>query len=356
MSRFRGSVLFLGVAAQFLAIAPARADVPTDYKGTPYMGTPSAIPGRVELANLDVGGEGVSYHADHNRMNSAGYEPISGNDYRPTEKDLPNICKTNEMSMDFWVDGKPYPSDTVRAWYYMGYAHAHDWVKLTVNVAQAGTYNVSSNWASAGAEAGLSLWFNDGHSTADPTHPGDGENKSGIITLQGTSDYHKWKAYPNFAKVTLTAGVQVMTFHLEKDDHLQYGFLQFDLEGGNPIGTGGAGSGGAGGAGGAAANAGSGGVANGSGGGSGDSSVSPTGGAAGSAAVPAAGSAGTASSTGGASAAAGGTSSAPPTTSAPSDSSSCTYAPARHGSRSPASIALLLLSGLAFVRRRGVAR
>src|SRR5216683_5108649 len=83
--------------------SPARGDVPAGYTGTPYMGTPQAIPGRVELANLDVGGEGVSYHADHNRMNSAVYQPISGNDYRPTEMDLPNICKTNTQNMDHWV-------------------------------------------------------------------------------------------------------------------------------------------------------------------------------------------------------------------------------------------------------------
>ena len=250
MIRRLRQVLLVGLSAfSVLAAARARADIPADYTGTPYKGTPSAIPGRVDLVNVDLGGAEISYHADHNRMNSAGYEPISGNDYRPDEKDLPNICKTNEANPDTWVvDGTTYPSATNKVEYYIGYAHAVDWVKVTVNVAVAGKYDVSSNWASDGAKAGLSIWFNDGHSPVDPKHPKDGVNKSGVVILDGTSDFHKWKAYPKFTTVELAAGLQVMTFHLEQNDHLQYGFLQFDLQGGNPVGTGGAGGAGAGGA------------------------------------------------------------------------------------------------------------
>ena len=246
MNRFFRTVLPVSLAAvSCLAAAHARADIPADYLGKPYKGTPQVIPGRVELANLDTGGEGVSYHADHRRMNSAEYEPISGNDYRPDEKDLPNICKTNGASDDHWADdGTLYPSEADPHWYYMGYAHAVDWVKVTVDVKAAGKYNVSSWWASAGDMWGLSIWFNDGHGTSDAMRPKDGVNKSGLIEMAGTSDYHKWKKYPNFAMVDLSAGLQVMTFHLEKHDHLQYGFLQFDpVDGVTGLGGSGAGGG-----------------------------------------------------------------------------------------------------------------
>jgi len=60
------------------------------------------------------------------------YQPISGNDYRPDEMDLPNICRTNTASKDFWLDdGSVFPSATDLYWHYIGYAHAHDWVRLT---------------------------------------------------------------------------------------------------------------------------------------------------------------------------------------------------------------------------------
>jgi hypothetical protein len=261
MNRNFRSVLPGALAAAFLlAAGHASAAIPADYLGKPYKGTPSIIPGRVELANLDTGGAEVSYHADHNRMNSAGYEPISGNDYRPDEKDLPNICKTNGVNPDVWAeDNTTYPSEADKYWYYMGYAHAVDWVKLTVDVKAAGKYYVSSYWASAGDMWGLSIWFNDGTGTPDPERPKDGINKTGLIEMPGTNDYHKWKKYPKFATVDLSAGLQVMTFHLEKHDHLQYGFLQFDpVDGVTGLGGGGLGAGGsaAGGAGGAAASVG----------------------------------------------------------------------------------------------------
>lgn len=224
------------------------------------MGKAQEIPGRVELASLDEGGLNVAFFADHRRENAVaeGYAPISGDDFRPGNLMLPNICKTNravekpgEGSEDFWEDGKRYPSEQNLYEYYMGYAHTVDWVRVTVNVKVAGTYNVSSNWACANPECGLSIWFNDGTTTKTDNQqkPLDGENKSGVVKLQGTNDYHKWRAYPNFAKVKLAAGEQLMTFHVEVANHLQYGHLQFDLEGGNPQGgaggTGGAAGGGA---------------------------------------------------------------------------------------------------------------
>lgn len=254
------SLPFLPLSALFWA-ASASAAIPADYKGTPYMGTPQTIPGRVELANLDEGGKDIAFYADHRRENAVaeGYAPISGDDYRPGNLNLPNICKTNravekpgEGSEDFWEDGTRYPSEQNLYEYYMGYAHTVDWVRVTVNVQVAGKYNVSSDWACANPQCGLSLWFNDGSGKSDNAQrPLDGVNKSGVVMLNGTNDYHKWRKYPNFATVDLTAGPQVMTFHVEVANHLQYGHVVFDLVGGNPQGgaggTGGAPSGGAGG-------------------------------------------------------------------------------------------------------------
>jgi len=232
----------------------AAAAIPAGYTGTPYLGKAQEIPGRVELANLDEGGLNISFFADHRRENAKqeGYSPISGDDYRAGNLNLPNICKTNralekpgEGSEDFWEDGKRYPSEDKPYEYYMGYAHTVDWVRVTVNVKQAGKYRVSSNWACANPKCGLSIWFNDGTTTRtdNAQRPLDGENKSGIVMLDGTNDYHKWRAYPNFATVDLAAGEQVMTFNLEVADHLQYGFLQFDRVGGDPSGGGGSGGG-----------------------------------------------------------------------------------------------------------------
>jgi hypothetical protein len=256
MQRSTFMVRGLGMAALAtigLWASVSRAAIPAGYAGTPYKGTPQAIPGRVELANLDLGGTGVAYHADHRRANAKaeGYSPLSGDDYRVGELDLPDICRTNNFAPpDTWDDGKPYPTAAREFWYYMGLAHSVDWVKVTVDVKVAGKYNVSTNFASAETQTGCSIWFNDGSvpAAAGDTHL-DGINKSGNLAFAGTGQYHTWKAYPNLATVDLSAGVQVMTFHL-RQNHLQYGFLIFDLMGGNPDGgaSGAAGDGGGGGA------------------------------------------------------------------------------------------------------------
>jgi hypothetical protein len=324
--------------------APAHADIPADYAGKPYLNTPSVIPGRVELTNVDTGGLNVAFFADHHRGNSAGYEPISGNDYRPGDKDLPNICKTNVANKDYWLEGNaPYPSAEQQSEYYIGYSHAVDWVKITVDVKYAGKYNVSSNWASDGPMWGLSIWFNDGKSPPDPMRPKDGVNKSGIIEMTGTDDFHLWKAYPNFAQVDLSAGLQVMTFHLEKHDHLQYGFLVFDLIGGEP-GTGGSGPGGAAGVGGVTGEAGT-------GGGVASAGVPSAGGAPSSAGAPA--SAGTSTTNVAGTTAAGGTAGGlgnTPTGDA-TDDGSCSVARGT-GGFGASSILVVALGALLLKRRR----
>lgn len=95
MNRKFRSVLPLALgAASLLAVAHAHAAIPADHLGKPYKGTPTVIPGRVDLANLDTGGAEVSYHADHNRMNSAGWAD----------------------------DNTTYPSEADKYWYYMGHS------------------------------------------------------------------------------------------------------------------------------------------------------------------------------------------------------------------------------------------
>ena len=126
MRRVRSTVLFLAIVPLSLAAAAvARADIPADYKASLTRaprrrgiraGSGARQPGHRRFRR---GVQRRSQPHEH----SAGYQPISGNDYRPDEMDLPNICKTNTQNMDKWATGGGvYPSETDRYWYYMGYA------------------------------------------------------------------------------------------------------------------------------------------------------------------------------------------------------------------------------------------
>jgi hypothetical protein len=232
--------------------AQTRADVPVGYKGTPFKGTAASLPGRIDFENYDEGGQDVTWRVDDHTGNF-GPGGCAANDYR-TDMPHPQLCLTNNATeVDTYTAGpmlgQKYPSDAMPQSIYIGYTHAVDWVKLTVNVTKAGMYKVSSTWGCepAGADAiKFQISFND-VVKAD-------------VKLPGTGGYHNWVAYPDFATVTLDAGVQVLQF-APKSMHLNYDYLQFSLvlPGGGvddgSMGAGGSGMGGSG-AGGAAAGAG----------------------------------------------------------------------------------------------------
>ena len=222
-SATQASVRTLSVAIALvigLFAAPAQAAVPAGYLGTPFNGTPWPIPGRIEFENYDDGGQDVSWRVDDHTGNF-GQGGCAANDSRMGIH--PQLCKTNTSPNE--VDtftmgpllGQKYPSDAMPQSIYIGYTHAVDWVKLTVNVSTAGTYKLSSTWAS---EPG----------GADGIHVQLSMNDVLKVDakLAGTGGYHNWVAYPDFATVELEAGVQVLQF-APKSMHLNYDYLQLSL-------------------------------------------------------------------------------------------------------------------------------
>jgi hypothetical protein len=257
----------------FLWAAPSHADIPAGYMGTPFGGTPWPIPGRIEFENYDDGGQNVGWRVDDHTGNF-GQGGCAGNDLRMGIH--PQICRTNTSTgeVDLYsagpMKGTKYPSEQMPQSYYIGYTHGADWVKLTVNVATAGTYKVSSTWASEPGGAGgikMQILFND--------------KVKADVSLQGTGGYHNWVEFPDFATLQLDAGVQVLQF-APKSMHLNYDYLQISLvkpDGSVDPGGGTAGDGGA--MQGAGGMAGEGGVMPGAGGGAGSPGMDMTSGAGG---------------------------------------------------------------------------
>src|SRR6516225_5599483 len=156
-------------AVSILTLAgAARADIPAGYKGTPYKGAPMTIPGRINLADYDLGGTNVSYNCNHTAP------PTSAPDYRTDKADAALIYVTSEVGgipnnpvPDRYsagpLTGMFYPGGG-RKDYYIGATHPGDWVNVTVDVKTAGTYMLSSTWSSgATATEGIDykIFFND---------------------------------------------------------------------------------------------------------------------------------------------------------------------------------------------------
>ncbi|HEX3517336.1 MAG TPA: carbohydrate-binding protein, partial [Trebonia sp.] len=137
----------------------------------PYGGTPAAIPGTVQAANYDTGGQGVAYNV----------ASVNGtaNSYRSDGVDL-EACTDTGCGDD------------------IGWTASGQWFKYTVNVATAGTYAVSLRLASpSGVTDGLHVASS------------SGANLSGNINVPATGGWQTWATVT--ATVTLPAGQQTLT-------------------------------------------------------------------------------------------------------------------------------------------------
>jgi hypothetical protein len=140
----------------------------------PYGGTPAAIPGTVQAANYDTGGQGVAYNVTSTNG--------TANSYRSDGVDL-------EACTDTGATGCGYD---------LGWTAAGQWFRYTVNVAAAGTYTVSLRLASlSGATDGLHIANS------------SGANLSGNINVPDTGAWQTWTTVA--ATVTLPAGQQTLT-------------------------------------------------------------------------------------------------------------------------------------------------
>src|SRR5579864_9487216 len=135
------------MAAAFCLVGCASKEPKAAYQGRPfhdsvYQGGPQTIPGRVQCAYYDLGGEGVAYHdADATNHGSGELNPANGeylNEFRMHEG--VDISYT-KFKGD--VDNSSFDLVTPSAGQlYVGWTEPGEWFNLTVNVTRAGRYVV----------------------------------------------------------------------------------------------------------------------------------------------------------------------------------------------------------------------
>ncbi len=141
---------------------------------TPFGNGPLAISATggttIEAENYDKGGEGVAYHD----MEATNFGQTT---YRGSDGvDLGGTDRSGGLSV--------------------GWIRAGEWLKYTVNVAQAGTYNVDFRVASSGNGGGFHL-------------ESDGADLTGRMNIPNTGGWNNWQTMTK--SVTLSAGTHVLT-------------------------------------------------------------------------------------------------------------------------------------------------
>jgi acid phosphatase len=135
---------------------------------SPYSGTPASVPGTIQAANFDNGGEGVAYH-DTTPGNTGGA-------YRQTDVD---IQSSSEGGLN------------------IGWTAPGEWLNYTVNVSAAASYTVQLRVASLG---GATL------------HVGFNGPSSGVWQSVSIPDSGGWQSWTTVnVPVSLRAGVQQLT-------------------------------------------------------------------------------------------------------------------------------------------------
>jgi hypothetical protein len=206
----------------------ASADEPSHvYHGTPYhdsvyKGGPQPVPGRVECAYYDLGGEGVAFHNTDTRNKGSGMlNPANGtylNEFRMNEAVGISYTKFHDS-----IDDNPF--DLVRpaeGQLYVGWTNPGEWFNMTVEVAQPGAYVIDLLYTSnRGGKISLDL---DGRPLVPATDVLSTANAAETIPWR---QWHHWNVMKNFAVVSLPRGVSVLTLHIVSEGNMNLAYLDF---------------------------------------------------------------------------------------------------------------------------------
>ena len=200
------------------------------YRGEPfrdskYHGGPQKIPGRVQCAYYDFGGEGVAYHNQDTKNHGSGeLNPANGtylNEFRMNEGISTSYTKFHGKTA---IDDNPY--DLVQppeGQLYVGWTAPGEWFNLTVAVEHAGVYAIDLLYTSN--RGGIISLDRDGKPLVSAIN---------IISTSTDKDpipwrqCHHWNLMTNVAEVELPKGVSVLTLHIVTEGNMNLAYLDFE--------------------------------------------------------------------------------------------------------------------------------
>jgi len=213
----RRSIAMISIVGIGLGVR-SNAALPPDYTGKPfgdsvYQGGAQVIPGRLQCAYFDFGGEGVAYHGDGINHGSGELNQKPDHQRPHATPYFWNFRKDEGVSVSYTKDFAdfnhtgpvPFTPDTNQL--YVGWTKDGQWVNYTVNVKTPGTYKIVALYANDATAVTFSL-----------NHKLASECKLPVAT----SGFHTW----NKAEIgTITfpeAGLQLLTFRYGTGNNFAY--------------------------------------------------------------------------------------------------------------------------------------
>jgi len=192
------------------------AQIPKDYSGKPfqdkqYQGGAQVIPGRVELAYYDQGGEGIAYH-DVTPANEGSVLNHTPGHARPGIPEYFVFFRENEaVDISYTKDrvdfGHPNKVDPRVNQLYIGWQEDGEWTNYTVDIKVAGKYKIVTVYSNQDNKS--SLWLNN--------------QKIGDLNLpESTGDWHNWDQATIGEVNFVITGMNLLTLKYNKGSNLAY--------------------------------------------------------------------------------------------------------------------------------------
>lgn len=214
--------IFFIVFTLLLLPKAIKAQVPISYKGKPFADSlhsagAQQIPGRIELAFYDLGGEGVAYHDTDSTNNGSGVLNREKMHERPG---IPlYICHFREnegvdisFTKDFADFNHPNLVDPPVNQLYIGWEADGEWTNYTVNIRKAGKYKIIGAYGYKDNKS--SLWLN-------------GVKACDLILPVDTGNWHYWNQAELGRIVFPKEGLNLLTLKYNSGANLA--FLDFIL-------------------------------------------------------------------------------------------------------------------------------
>jgi hypothetical protein len=219
-------IVFLGLMF-CIAGYYANAQIPSDYTGKPfedpyYRKGAQVIPGKVELAYYDLGGEGISYHDVDSINNASGklnYEqncPPSGGvkpgDYICHFREKEGVDVSYTKQVDFSAPKHINMFEPSVNQLYIGWEADGEWTNYTVNVRIAGKYKIIALYGADDNKS--SLWINN-------------VKAADLILPKSTGYWHTWNKSEVGTITFSSSGLNLLTLRYNTGANLAY--LEFHL-------------------------------------------------------------------------------------------------------------------------------
>jgi hypothetical protein len=134
--------LLAGLFLSVIAGGQSKSYAGKPFQDSVYHNGAQKIPGRVQCAYYDFGGEGVAYHdADAKNNGSGNLNPANGsylNQFRMDEGVDISYTKFHDQIDDNPYNIVPPPENQL----YVGWTEAGEWFNMTVDVERAGLYSI----------------------------------------------------------------------------------------------------------------------------------------------------------------------------------------------------------------------